>query len=60
MNDSLSELFTVAMTETEKRVLSDMAHSDGTAMRQVVRRLVRGEAQRRGLWPTSQGVNDGR
>ena len=54
----LSELVSVTMTENEKRVLYDMAHANRVPMRHVLRRLVRQEAQRRGLWPIAS--EDGR
>jgi hypothetical protein len=48
--ESYSELFELALTADEKRRLADLAHQERATMRGVLRRLIRDEAERRGLW----------
>ena len=54
--ESYSELFELALTADEKRRLADLAHQERATMRGVLRRLIRDEAERRGLWPVTSAI----
>jgi len=49
------EGFRMMLNVDEKRALQELAERDGGSQAAIVRRLVRAEAEKRGLWPIAQG-----
>ena len=59
-----TERFPVALSPRDKAALERLSSTMGETKAVIVRRLIRQEAQRRGLWPATnqpqpQGVSDG-
>jgi len=51
MRQKRDEAFRLVMTPLEKSALEALAEHDDGSQAAIVRRLVRSEAERRGLWP---------
>jgi hypothetical protein len=51
--------FSLVLTNQEKRIAEELAGQEGESLATVVRRLLRAEARRHGMWPMatdSEGV----
>ncbi len=57
-----TERLSVKVLPEHKQAVEEMARAEGEAVATVVRRLIKSEAQRRGLWPSQiepgQGCGD--
>lgn len=54
MRQKHDEDFRLVMTQAEKSALEALAEHDDGSQAAIIRRLVRSEAERRGLWPSVQ------
>lgn len=54
MRPKRDEAFRLMMTPTEKATLEALAEHDDGSQAAIIRRLLRSEAERRGLWPGAE------